>query len=433
MRLVLALLCASLSCGCAEVSSIYHNRELTHDRAIVVDAKQRAIIAGPKTIVWEYDETGKKAKRATIQVGPCAEPPPDVFSVLAASAQGNVSYKDIAALSGSYSQSESGASLLTRTTVIQTLRDGFYRLCEAHMRGGMDDVAYTVGLKKFQTELVGLLAIEQLTGAVQSASASIAAASQAQLGSVSALAQQRQAWSLELEQTKQAQKQAEIAAKATATALEKANTDLDKDKENEDLKTAASNAKSEDDKAQKAKSALDAKVASLTASITAIDDSLKGAAPGGSSASASGIVVVTDNAGKDVSEVKDAVVEIVKLINSDDYGPTTCLEAMRRTKSWSAQIGGSAATNAGANTTVYEGPPSSAKCGEIIGGYVTYLQGADARAKAMLQIRLQLASALAAGKITADQYKAFSLALDGGVFAEAVGSTVNAFNAPTKR
>jgi hypothetical protein len=90
-------------------------------------------------------------------------------------AQAGVSFSDPAtAVNAEGGVSESAANIGLRTQSIQILRDGFYRLCEAYMNG-LSEEQYTIMLRRYQTNMVALLAIEQLTGAVKGGDAVISA------------------------------------------------------------------------------------------------------------------------------------------------------------------------------------------------------------------------------------------------------------------
>ena len=70
--------------------------------------------------------------------------------------------------------SEAAANIGLRTQTIQTLRDGFYRVCEAYMNG-LSQEQYSIMLRRFQTNMIALLAIEQLTGSVKGGDAVVSA------------------------------------------------------------------------------------------------------------------------------------------------------------------------------------------------------------------------------------------------------------------
>lgn len=116
-----------------------------------MDIQKRAILSGSIT--------------PTARV--CAEPSPDAMSAMAmeAAAKGGVPSKVQVELSAALQQSAAFVGL--RTTSIQLLRDFGYRLCEAFLSGGIDQGEYDLLMRRFQKNVVALLAIEQLTGAVK--------------------------------------------------------------------------------------------------------------------------------------------------------------------------------------------------------------------------------------------------------------------------
>ena len=128
---------------------------------VFIDAKQRAVLSNRRN-------DGETDLRIV-----CAEPSPDALSAIAA--QAGVSYSDpTTAVTTEGGVSEAAANIGLRTQSIQILRDGFYRLCEAYMNG-LSEEQYTIMLRRYQTNMVALLAIEQLTGAVKGGDAVVSA------------------------------------------------------------------------------------------------------------------------------------------------------------------------------------------------------------------------------------------------------------------
>lgn len=126
---------------------------------VFIDAEQRAVLSNRRS---------DKDIRVV-----CAEPAPDALSAIAA--QAGVSVSDISsAVSAEGGVSEAAANIGLRTQTIQTLRDGFYRVCEAYMNG-LSEEQYSIMLRRFQTNMIALLAIEQLTGAVKGGDAVVSA------------------------------------------------------------------------------------------------------------------------------------------------------------------------------------------------------------------------------------------------------------------
>ncbi|NMD09096.1 MAG: hypothetical protein GYA66_14085, partial [Phyllobacteriaceae bacterium] len=70
-----------------------------------------------------------------------------------------------AALAAGYSQSV--ASLAMRTQSIQVLRDGYYRLCEAHLNGLIDSYDYGLITAFIDEFIATVVAIEAIGGTVQ--------------------------------------------------------------------------------------------------------------------------------------------------------------------------------------------------------------------------------------------------------------------------
>ena len=126
---------------------------------VFIDAEQRAVLSN------------KRSDRDLRVV--CAEPSPDALSAIAA--QAGVSVSDISnAVSAEGGVSQAAANIGLRTQTIQTLRDGFYRVCEAYMNG-LSQEQYSIMLRRFQTNMIALLAIEQLTGSVKGGDAVVSA------------------------------------------------------------------------------------------------------------------------------------------------------------------------------------------------------------------------------------------------------------------
>jgi hypothetical protein len=141
--------------GCAYLTT-YQASVGDPTTGVAMDAKQRLLLVNEIR-----DAKGEKIRRM------CAEPSPDALSALGASVGASIlsdvgANKQLAAALG-----ESTASIGLRTTSIQLMRDAMYRACEAYLSGGIDDGYYASLQAHSQTLIVGLLAIEQLTGAVQ--------------------------------------------------------------------------------------------------------------------------------------------------------------------------------------------------------------------------------------------------------------------------
>lgn len=142
--------------ACAEWNSIYHSTEAGDSTVFAVDAKQRFLF------------TKEDPTNGTI-TNVCAEPSPDVFSVLSSALEGNVSTPSGIEAAFKAAMSESGGTIGIRTQSIQLLRDAMYRACEAHLAGALKPDEFAELQRRYQRIMVTLVAIEQLTAAVQPA------------------------------------------------------------------------------------------------------------------------------------------------------------------------------------------------------------------------------------------------------------------------
>lgn len=177
LRLVLALLLACLLGGCAYLTTYNHDFKQGKTYVDAMDVKQRVVFTQDVPIVDKDGRATNKSYTVT-----CAEPSPDALTVLAGS--GGLSLADgtgkTANLSGALS--ESGAFVGLRTQSIQLLRDQLYRLCEAYASGGMNGPEFRAMQRRFQSTVLGLLAIEQLTKPVVAGQALLDSSAQSSAG-----------------------------------------------------------------------------------------------------------------------------------------------------------------------------------------------------------------------------------------------------------
>lgn len=155
----IGLLAATTACS-ANHHAVFRQTTLSgSDHSIItVDAKQRSILVAG----------GAEGESRRF----CAEPSPDVFSVVAQALSGGGSFgrnadpvSVEAALNAAFSSSEQG-STIPRTQTINMLRELMYRTCERYLSGGYDSLELSVQAIRDQRLMVSILAIEQLTGAV---------------------------------------------------------------------------------------------------------------------------------------------------------------------------------------------------------------------------------------------------------------------------
>lgn len=138
--------------GCtANQKAVYR----AHDfgKGAILDAKTRAVIS-------------KKDRWTEGQIV-CAEPSPDALSAFAAEAAGSASVEEKINLSGAISSQESAAYIGLRTQSIQLLRDALFRLCEGYANGAINGKQFELMARRYQRNMVVLLAVEQLTGTVR--------------------------------------------------------------------------------------------------------------------------------------------------------------------------------------------------------------------------------------------------------------------------
>ena len=156
----------ALISSCASTST-FRTYEITNDngtKSILIDAKQRAVIAVPlPTAAIADDSTEYPFRRVVV----CAEPSPDALSTITASL-------DITVGTTIGGNSQGDSSLVTdlletaqilgrRNATIQLLRDGLYRQCEAYLNGMITADTYRDLANRNVDAMVTLLAIERIT------------------------------------------------------------------------------------------------------------------------------------------------------------------------------------------------------------------------------------------------------------------------------
>lgn len=224
--------CSLLLClaGCGNFMSIHRENDISPSgdggaRLTLADAKQRAVIS---------------SRKAAGQTVVCAEPSPDVMQALAAS--NSLAFTDEKRTAQIANQlSDSAANIGLRTQSIQLLRDGMYRLCEGYAGGALTATEFSSLQRRYQNLMLGLLAIEQLTGAVSGPQTAITTGGMASVGALQAeLKTLEAAWKTEsdalsdLEKAHQIAKQEMVKAKSSLQAIDekiKAAEDDDSKKE----------------------------------------------------------------------------------------------------------------------------------------------------------------------------------------------------------
>ncbi len=317
--------------GCANINT--QSREFSGHQATAktIDASQRAVFSVNKTY-WKSDGTLGKNWTAF-----CAEPSPDA---LVAYASGVGVSAEVAgkALNVAASQTQAAASMGLRTQTIQLLRDGMYRLCESYASGAIDNDDMPLLQRRYQNMMIGLLAIEQITGPVIARQASLSTSSAAAIGkSIAEISIALAEGAAMLEKANTDLKDAEADVKAKQALLDAANktvkdlpADATKDKKTE-VEAAQTAATSALDKSKAtAKTATTAKNAKQTY-YDSIEASLKDAQRMVTSASST--VSFADSTpspaaktgmGSDYQVVVKGVVEIVDSVLNHTYQSEVC-------------------------------------------------------------------------------------------------------------
>lgn len=145
---LLAALSLSLLGGCANLSTVSRTSALP-DSAVAVhlDSAQRLVYANKNGFL-------------------CAEPTPDALQSYANAFGGSAGTRsnEAVSLSNAFTANAMGVGLHTQS--ITLMRDILYRICEQSHNGRLSNMDVTQLLQRAQDLTLGVLAIEQLTGAV---------------------------------------------------------------------------------------------------------------------------------------------------------------------------------------------------------------------------------------------------------------------------
>ncbi|MDZ4399084.1 hypothetical protein [Hydrogenophaga sp.] len=152
---VLALIATALILqGCANPMSIYRPLDTASGTGALIDIKQRAIVAGKRP-----DPTTGTPMNVV-----CTEPSPDALASYAAELAAK---SDKAGAELGAAVREGAAFVGLRTSSIQLLRDQLFYSCLSFMNGAIDKSQYELMSRRYQRQVVALMAIEQLTGAIK--------------------------------------------------------------------------------------------------------------------------------------------------------------------------------------------------------------------------------------------------------------------------
>ena len=166
--LIVPCLLAASACSLGNFNSVYRTPQLSDGRSLVLDAEQFVVLQIPRP------NDGRVHTPATDHVV-CVMPSPDALT--AAAARGGLELDNPQGASGriDIATMEAAASIGLRTQSIQLMRDAMFRMCEAYAAGGLDSLEYGIMMRRFQSRMVAVLAVEQLTGAITAAQPSISA------------------------------------------------------------------------------------------------------------------------------------------------------------------------------------------------------------------------------------------------------------------
>lgn len=179
--LLLMIVALSLS-GCARFNSIYRSEVFSDaaPRVVSIDAKQRLLLVNP------VKSSSGDSTHPFVRF--CSEPPPDVFSALAASigAEADIAKgtnPQIAAkLAATISEN---AATIERTQTVNTLREVMYRNCERYLSGAITEEEFIVQAARDQQLIIQVLAIEQITGVARAQSSALTTVARAAASGVS--------------------------------------------------------------------------------------------------------------------------------------------------------------------------------------------------------------------------------------------------------
>ena len=134
--------------GCANLNTVERQTTLAGGGvAVHLDAPQRVTISNSKG--WA-----------------CSEPSPDALQAYASSLGMGFGGPSAGSVSVAQALSASAGSIGLRTQSITLMRDALFRICELYFNGAINKEAAIQLLQRSQDLTLGVLAIEQLTGAV---------------------------------------------------------------------------------------------------------------------------------------------------------------------------------------------------------------------------------------------------------------------------
>jgi len=143
-----------LAAGCDSV--IHKEANIGGVDTLSIDAKQRLMVVADRV-----SDDGAAQRRVA-----CTEPSPDALvakaAAIAANASVNIPGSGAGEIAGGGGFSERAASIAFRDHTVQMLRDGYYRLCEAYMNGGLSETKYKYIVMNADTFMVVASALQTL-------------------------------------------------------------------------------------------------------------------------------------------------------------------------------------------------------------------------------------------------------------------------------
>ncbi len=362
---------------------------------VFIDAEQRAVLSNRRA--------GSDLRVV------CAEPAPDALSAIAA--QAGVSVSDISnAVSAEGGVSEAAANIGLRTQTIQTLRDGFYRVCEAYMNG-LSEEQYSIMLRRFQTNMIALLAIEQLTGAVKGGDAVVSASAGSGIDFREQYLQRAAMASSE---------QSRLATDISQTnedigILEDVNAQCEQGGFGDGCSAADVERRGREIRDLRAQRRAMERAQASAESTERTNNLLAESAPSATDSSAGGMTGSWPStpAYPPSYAVAEAVRDITMAIVQNDYGVQLCFEHLRYIQE-------------GDQTALSE------RCEKVMDAYVQQLTDANAMRVEMQRAQAALMESVASGYISADEASSFaaSLSSNASAPAPATARSLSPFNGP---
>lgn len=302
-----ALLCAA--CNAANYTSVYRQPDLASSgRSLILDAEQSVVINRNGTT--------------------CVAPSPDAIASAAMSngllgeifGRGNVS--------ASSSSSDAVSYVGLRTQSIQLLRESLFSLCLQAQNDQLDDFNASILMRRYQSQLVAILAIEQLTGAVTAGGGASASGGNASPGDPIGTVVQASSTI--------AARQSQIQARLNEIEVELAGAPDAQD-------AAALNAE---------KDQLTTEQTNLASATSELNNALENLQSGQSATAGAAISraaqfapnVFENGDAQAIEAVATAVSDIVDSVVAADHGPTLCFEHYRKIGNGSPQLDAYCAT-----------------------------------------------------------------------------------------